>query len=207
MVTLPSILKNELYRLEEHLKEINAPVFKHLLPEKTEEEICQFFQKHFPELETPKAVQDIYSWHEGTETTFDIPAGELCMFDDMFLCSFALLDTLYTLDPKKDPFKFKENKLLPLFSNGGGEYLVIRLTAADTINTIPEVYYAATWNPGRELFTSIYDSLLLMFKTVNICFEKGVYFIDNEGLLDMNWDDFYRISGEINRYSEYWKGQ
>lgn len=105
---------------------------------------------------------------------------------------------------KEHIFKLTKYGFLPLFSTGHGEYLAINLK--DYLNKPNEtpIYYLSTWNPDFELYTSIYDSFYQIFVTVNECFKKGVYFMDDGGLIDIDIDKYYEISKKMNPNSEYW---
>ena len=51
---------------------------------------------------------------------------------------------------------------------------------------------------------TIFDSLVDMFLTINICFDEKALWYNDEGYLETDWDLYNEICKKNNPHSEYW---
>ena len=200
---MKSILSTELEILMKNLKLLNAPVLELLNPPAEQIHISNLFNEYFPGTPIHEDIFDIFLWHNGTATDYQSPATKFYIIAGFLFNSINEMEsTLYTLD---FIYEFKQKGFIPLFSNGHGEHLAINLKDYSNNPGSSKVFHLSTTEIFPELYTSIYDSFYQMFITVNECFKQGVYFIDGKGLMDFDFKRYYKISGEMNPNSEYWK--
>jgi hypothetical protein len=91
--------------------------------------------------------------------------------------------------------------MLPILSSGQGEFLTIDLNFGDS----SPVFCVQPWNPDSETYTTIYDSLNSMLETLITCYKKNVFYISENGLLEMNFEKTWSISKKFNPNSKYWQ--
>lgn len=193
-------IKEELIDLELNLSKLNAPVIKLLNPPASEAEIFDFYRTYFPAIKVSEEIKSIYLWHNGTVIDNISPARKFYMFADFYLDSLSQIEKNIKADDEL--FHFLDKGLLPLFSSGQGENLAINIQDFDPEKT--PLLWVGTSNPEIELYTTIYDSFHSMMATIKECFKRNVYFIDNKGLMDYDFDNYYNISKSMNPNSDYW---
>ncbi|MBB2974948.1 hypothetical protein FHX49_000489 [Microbacterium endophyticum] len=86
----------------------------------------------------------------------------------------------------------------PVFANGGGDFYFVDLKAAQSRAVrhfcIDELEY-----PPEFL------SLSAMIQTLAECFERGVFFVDPNGYLEMDDQAFIELAAEMNPDVAYWR--
>lgn len=193
------VIGNLLQKIEWHLKNSNA-------------NICSKLQSGLRRDYIEKILADaginkdddliaLYEWKNGIQYNSGWVIGEIDFFSRGLLISLEdMVDTrriLYENDILKDPL------LLPLFTDGSGEYLL---------------YNAGKSNkPGQLLLDapslllsgepqSMYDSLTSLCKTVIECYNSKAY-VFNNGELEIDYDLEWEISETLNPLSAYWKNK
>ncbi|HTB99703.1 MAG TPA: SMI1/KNR4 family protein [Ferruginibacter sp.] len=196
-------LSNELADLVKNLEALNAPVLKLLNPPASEQILIDFFSEYFPGSPLVEDIRDIFLWHNGTIIESNIPVRKSYLFAEFLFNSIEKIQKI--MDSVESTYKLKKNGFLPIFSTGHGEYLALNLKDYSNKPETTHVYYLGTWDPECDLYTTIYDSFYQMFVSVNACFKQDVYFIDDKGLIDINFTKYFEISKKMNPNSDYWR--
>lgn len=103
--------------------------------------------------------------------------------------SFTNFETGYT--PGK--------KLFPFLSDGGGNLYWVDLNEGENYGRI---YWTNTFGEDP---TYHFSSLSNMFNLIHECYAKGIYFLDEDGYLDCDWEGFRKIAAQHEPEIVYWK--
>jgi hypothetical protein len=151
------------------------------------------------DLKRNEDLYTLYSWRNGIKMSEDASIGEMTLFSDGIFISIEEALTSYrhyVFDTGR-----WDKKLFPLFTSGGGDFLLIDMEpTSSTYNMIH--FYSPTILLSVETVT-IYDSLDNLFVSVLACYKEGVYYIDNN-LFESNGEDG-DIFLKLNPLSEYWR--
>jgi len=187
-------MKERLLLLEQLLKNISSPVNEFLNKGIDEEEKNKLIRL-FNENKVPNDIFEIYNWHNGTATNFELPMENFYLFPTYYLLSINEIDEILQINF----FNFNEQKLLPILSSGHGEYLAISLKLPHQIFLIQFAL------PDLDTCTSIYDNINVMLETIILCYERKYFYIEQDSLLDMDFDKSWALSKKMNPNSDYWK--
>ncbi|WP_432978316.1 hypothetical protein [Dactylosporangium sp. CA-233914] len=171
-----SDLTDELARLERFLVELDRPVVANLLPGLDVTAIDS------PLGELPQGVVEWFAWHNGVGGERGQTIEEASLIPDYMLISFeeALRQiSVYAGDPVLGDF------WLPIMENGGSDI------------------YAAVWSPGSEARVARFivgedteidfENLVNMVRMFNACYDSGVYFVGDDGFIDIAGDRYEEI--------------
>ena len=190
------MLKNILKEFELILSIYNVPVLNLLRPGVG----AYHFQELIKELDISldSDVFELFSWRNGTEELRDKAIGELTLFNNGIFHSLEECISQYRYNAIDN--NYWDKQYFPLFSSGGGDYLLINTGDNQLTGTIfiisPSILF--TNQP-----TSIYDSLECLFKSLLRCYQMKAYHFE-EGFLEENIDDVYEICASYNPRSEFW---
>ena len=146
-------------------------------------------------LQPNEALISLYSWKNGIKPTENINLGCLTFFPGFYLMSLqegisSYIEFKNSLDWKKTWF--------PIFANGGGDFYVIDLNEKTNGKIIGCFMY-------EDEHTVEYNSLELMLRTFEECYEKGIVFKDDQGYLDMDYYEHAAIAHRLNPDLYIWK--
>lgn len=96
-------------------------------------------------------------------------------------------------------FHFEEKRLLPVFNNGGGEYLCISLGSSDT----RVFYYSASNGPDVPFLFA--PSVEQMFAFLCEAFKQGLLFVNAAGIWDVKLE-FYEWGKTFFPDCDFWTG-
>ncbi len=160
-------MKNELTKLNKHLKEKRPEYYKKLNKPLTHIEIAQLEEKY--NLTLPIDLKELYLWKNGqAEDCYDSFVNN-SMFEPL---EFALQQNKELTEMIGYDFKIKNwwNKnWIPIFSNGGGSYICYDLEGVFTKNKGQLIEY---WNKNNDRVV-IFPSLDKLIKELNRYYENN----------------------------------
>lgn len=184
------------------LKKNNAAVVNFLKPGVNEtklSELSEIFQ-----FELPNSIKDVYKWQNGTDDIENKTIGESSFFPGYVFLSLddAKLTYLESME-----LKGWDRKYFPVFSSGGGDFLLVNCDRSDL--DFEKLFFYSPSDPHMEDgIASKYDNIGCFFKTIYECLEKGCIEVNkNNGWIDIkDYNIMLKISYQNNLLSEYWKG-
>lgn len=138
-------------------------------------------------------VEALYGWRDGTSTgvgTLD----DLSMFPGFYLLSLG--DAVRNYQAFVTDRRWRQ-EWLPLFANGGGDFYILDF-ASSAERPVRHFRIDATDHPIE--FSSIAD----MLATLAQAFENQVFFVDENGHLEMDDLEFGRLAAELNPHISWW---
>lgn len=150
------------------------------------------------ELDAVAEVVDLYDWRGGTLAAPGTPLDDIHFFPGFYLLELedAIRDYVgFRDDPRWRP------DWLPVFANGGGDFYVADLASARS-GAAPMIGFMVG---GPEHLVE-YESLRGMIATIAECYEKGAYFVDDRGYLEVDDQLHATIARRHNPSVELWSG-
>jgi len=140
------------------------------------------------------ALEALYSWHDGTRTTGCTTVDDLHMFPGFYMLSLedALADyQAFFGDSRWD------SGWLPVFANGGGDFYVVDLNASQQ-GAVRHFRIEESVHPVE--FLTLSD----MLRTIAAGFERGLFFVDAGGYLEMDDIEFAALAADLNPAVGWW---
>jgi len=147
-------------------------------------------------LPTSGQVEALYGWRDGTQTAGVGELGDIHFFPGFCLLSMedAVADyRSFVLDRRWMPGG------LPVFANGGGDFYVTDLSGP-TPGVVRHFRIEESEHPIE--FLTIRDMLV----TIAAGFERGVFFLDGSGYLEMDDLAYAALAAELNPRVSWWVG-
>jgi len=169
-------LSSTLKELEDFLRQSNSPLLERLLPGTDLSKIegpNDLFRK--------QDVRDLYAWKNGVDCG-ELTIGELLLFQNGIMLPAEEACQEYDIAQEEELW---EGNLFPLFSNGGGDFLLY-----DTNTSIGIYYYAPVIVEGTP---KVYEDLTTMMKTVLECYKQKSYYW-TDGTLKIDYEIFVCIN-------------
>lgn len=173
--------------------------------------INNFFKKQYGLDASMFNLKQLFLWHNGVEDNIKegssqekINMDNTSIIPDYTLLSIEQIVFIINNRDINAVFKFKENRLLPIMNCYNGEFLAINLDEYIQSPEKASIYYCQVWDGESNMYESMYDNLSLMFKTYIELYKKNIFFYQNNEL-DMDFDKYYEISGQLNPNAQYWK--
>jgi hypothetical protein len=184
------------------LKKRNAFVVDYLklgVNETTLSELLESLQ-----FELPDSIKNIYKWQNGTEDIENKTIGESSFFPGYIFLSLEDAKSIY-LDSMQ--FEGWDRKYFPVFSSGGGDFLLVNCDRSD-LDFEKLFFYCPSDTHMMNGIASIYDNIDSFFKTIYQCLENGGVEVNkDDGFVDIkDYNIMLKISYQNNPLSEYWKG-
>lgn len=142
---------------------------------------------------TPE-LEAVYGWRNGTAPDSPASLDDIQLFPGFHLLSLEDAVTNYrTLvsDPRWS------RGWLPVFANGGGDFYVVDLTTGDGA-------VRHFWIDEAEHLIG-FSSLTAMLATLAQGFERGIFYVDANGYLEMDDLVFGGLATELNPDVSYWR--
>jgi hypothetical protein len=144
--------------------------------------------KSNPELEL------LYSWRDGTSTDGLAAVDDIHMFPGFYLLSLEDAVANYRAFVAD---RHWSSGWLPVFANGGGDFYVVDFGSQDER---PVRHFRIDESEHPTEFSSIKD----MLTTLVQAFERGVFFVDASGYLEMDDLVFGTLAAELNPHIRWW---
>ena len=146
-------------------------------------------------LPAPSALEELYGWRDGTSTAGVASVDDIHLVPGFYLLS--LEDAIanyraFAADPRW------EAGWLPIFANGGGDFYVVDLSS-------PGESPMRHFRIDEAEHPIEFSSLGAMLATVAHGFERGTFFVDPDGYLEMDDLAFGALAAELNPDVEWWR--
>ena len=145
-------------------------------------------------LQTASSLEKLFAWHDGTRTEDAASLDDLHLFPGFYFLSLddALANyRAFVHDERWAP------TWLPVFANGGGDFYVIDLGG----DVSPGIRHFRLEEGEHPLeFLSLGD----MMTTLAVAYERGVFFVDSSGYLEMDDASFAAVAAELNPDVRWW---
>ncbi|MDM8084330.1 hypothetical protein QUV83_06095 [Cellulomonas cellasea] len=139
------------------------------------------------------AVEALYGWRGGTGPG-DARLGDISMLPGFYL--LTLDDALANYEAFLPDARWAPG-WLPLFANGGGDFYVADL-GGEMAGSVRHFRIDESEHPVDFL------TLADMARTMAAAFDRGVFFVDSHGHLEMNDLDFAAVAAELNPRVPWW---
>lgn len=139
-------------------------------------------------------LEALYGWRDGTATTAVGSVDDIHLFPGFYLLSIedSILNyRAFVNDPRWKP------GWLPVFTNGGGDFFVVDFLT-DTEGPVRHFRIDEAEHPIE------FSSLGSMLATLAEAFERGTFFVDTNGYLEMDDLEFGSLAAELNPQIEWW---
>lgn len=146
------------------------------------------------DLPTSVELETLYGWKNGTSPVGVASIDDIHMFPGFYFLSLADALTNYQSfvgDPRW------RTGWLPSFANGGEDFYVLDL-GAPTANPVRYFRIEESEHPVE------FSSVRAMMATLAAAFDRGVFFVDSNGYLEMDDLEFAGVAAEINPYIPWW---
>ena len=140
-------------------------------------------------------VEALYMWKNGTSTS-GVTLDDIHLFPGFYLLSIEDAITNYrafVADPRW------RKGWLPLFANGGGDFYLLDLGS-------PSAGQVRHFRIDESEHPVEFASLSAMVATLAAAFERGIFFVDSNGYLEMDDIVFGGLAAELNKDVDWWRG-
>lgn len=140
-------------------------------------------------------LEALYGWKNGTSTS-----GVAAVDDIHFLPGFYLLsveDAVATYRAFATDTRWTAG-WLPLFANGGGDFYVLDLSTSSE-NPVRHFRIEESEHPIE------FGSLRALLATLAAAFDRGIFFVDPSGYLEMDDLVFAGVASELNPDVAWWR--
>lgn len=142
---------------------------------------------------TPQ-LEELYNWKDGTSTA-GVTLDDIQLFPGFYMLSIE--DSVknysaFVADPRW------QASWLPLFANGGGDFYVFDFATTPS-GLIRHFRIDESEHPVE------FTSLVSMMATLATAYERGIFFVDPKGYLEMDDLTFEKLAAELNPDVEWWQ--
>jgi cell wall assembly regulator SMI1 len=148
----------------------------------------------------PKEVYTLYKWHNGIEES------ELYTYAQSWLFPLGLFSSIersiggYNYYAGKDGY-WKESMFM-LFETGAGDMYLIDCDSSS--KTYKQIFKHDYSTANFDVIITMFDSLETMFLCIAECYQKKIYYFDDEGNLESDDDKESQIMKRNNPNSRFW---
>jgi hypothetical protein len=122
--------------------------------------------------EVPAELADLYGWRDGTDLRAGAPLDDVHLFPGFYFLS--LEQAMVYAETRPSEAAQWGTGWLPLFTNGGGDFFLFDSGRS-------EVRHSRIDSDEQPVE---YTSLEAMIATLNECFERDIFFVDERGYLE-----------------------
>lgn len=140
-------------------------------------------------------LSSLYGWRDGTTTTDVEAVDDIHLFPGFYLLSME--DAVANVEAFAEDSRWNPG-WLPIFANGGGDFYLVDL-GASPVGAIRHYRIEETEHPVE------FDSLEAMLATLAEAFDRGVFFVDSNGYLEMDDADFGELAATLNPDVAWWR--
>lgn len=179
-----------------HLQRLRRPVVEELQPGADVSEIVNAFAGIG--LVLPNEAVDLWRWRNGTRIVSGVTKlDDIHFFPGFYFFSYE--DALKQYAALRDDLRWN-SAWLPVFANGGGDFYALDLAGGDARHA-PVVGFIL----GEDEHPTEYENLERMCQTIAVCFERGVFFVSEQGYLDADDDGHAFVARQLNPSVILWK--
>lgn len=137
----------------------------------------------------------LYGWHDGTEAPDGEPDEDIQIYPGYFMLSSA--DAAAEIAATAEAPEL-DKRWFPILSDGDGSSFSVQLGASPHGPIIGVM-------PGIGQYQILFGSITALFHTIAEAYDRGVYFIDRHGFLEMDDRAFRALVRESNPDIEFWQ--
>jgi hypothetical protein len=143
---------------------------------------------------TPE-LEALYGWRDGTSTAGVTAVDDIHLFPGFYLLSVE--DAIANYRAFVTDARWTTG-WLPVFANGGGDFYVLDLSA-------PVASPVRHFRIDEAEHPIEFSSLGAMLVTLAQAFERGIFFVDPSGYLEMDDLVFGELAAELNPDVAWWR--
>jgi hypothetical protein len=169
---------------------LGMPVAENLLPGLSERRILSL-TKNLP-FALPRSAVELYKWSAGMDPNAGIGDDFLPGYGMDSLTEMVAMYRGLSADSDYPRFAVGKRRWFPLLRSGGTDFYGICCERTPTADG--EIVYDDNEGPHRDCITPppvAYLSLETMLRTTLCCFETGVYYLNEDGQLDVGIASYY----------------
>ena len=142
-----------------------------------------------------RELEALYGWRNGTSTDGVMAADDIHLFPGFYLLS--LEDAAANYRAFANDARWTAG-WLPLFANGGGDFYFLDLNEPGG-GSVGHFRIEESEHPIE------FGSLQAMLETLVVAFDRGVFFVDPSGYLEMDDLAFAEVAAEFNPDIAWWR--
>jgi hypothetical protein len=139
-------------------------------------------------------VESLYGWKDGTETAGIKAVDDIHLFPGFYFLSLEDAVSNYRAfvsDQRWTP------GWIPVFANGGGDFYLIDVSD-DMAGVVRHFRIEEAEHPIE--FLTVGD----MLATIGVAYDRGIFFVDGDGYLEMDDAAFASLAAEMNPRVPWW---
>jgi hypothetical protein len=141
----------------------------------------------------------LYGWRNGVPNMNEQTIGKVELFARAIMLPLQDAIKHYNYAASNEIWDLN---LFPIFTNGGGDYLLFDTDKQDGMGG-QILIYAPSILPSEQP-VSIYDDITTMFETVLACYKQGAYQFDQDGFIEVDYQIEQQLAQSKNPNSKYW---
>jgi hypothetical protein len=150
---------------------------------------------------TPEDLKVLYKWRNGLKPEFATELiGRVTMFSGGVPMNIGKVWRAQDIRGGKEVGWGMS--YLAIFESGGGDFFLV-----DCDPNSPEFGQIIYYSPGSvdfDLTIGYYDSLITLFQTTYECYKRGIYTIDDQMFLRVDFAEEAKVAYDLNPKSRYW---
>lgn len=146
-------------------------------------------------LTSTPALEALYGWKNGTSTAGVAAVDDIHLFPGFYLLS--LEDAVANYRAFASDARWSVG-WLPLFANGGGDFYVLDLSQ-------PGERPVRHFRIDESEHPIEFGSLRALTETLAVAFDRGIFFVDSSGYLEMDDLVFAGVAAELNPDIDWWR--
>ena len=139
-------------------------------------------------------VEELYAWHDGTETAVADSLDDIHLFPGFYFLSLEDAVANYrafVADPRWSP------GWLPIFANGGGDFYVTDVSG-ELAGVVRHFRIEESEHPVE------FRTIGSMLTTIAAGFERAIFFVDGNGYLEMDDLAYAGVAAQLNPGVPWW---
>lgn len=189
-----SIIKDELTKLG-YTK--NKQLFKGY----KQGEVSKLISTHLQEPHSFSVLEDLYTMCSGYMPNGKLTDEEMFVIPPCSVVSLKYMEFLFGQEDRDYIYK----RMIPFLTYKYDSFLCVNLFELLEFGYGARVYlYGAEYSAELPDYSPMYDSISSLLKTAKTCFDKKVFFLDEEGNVNYDEGKWEVIAGKENKHSLYW---
>ncbi|WP_363250331.1 SMI1/KNR4 family protein [Microbacterium sp.] len=186
-------LENYLTAVEDGLRQLDRwKLIRSLRPGASPSQVLERFRSAGTDV--PIEALELFSWHDGTETR-GTSIGEIALIPGFYLLSSTDSTENYRAFVSDERWR---PSWIPFLADGGGDFYVLDSEGRDRVAPIRRFRIEEQEHPVE------FGSLKDFFETISVAFQRGVFFVDESGFLEMDDFAFAELARQINPGIPWW---
>ncbi len=189
-------LINALDECVAHLSRLKHPVVSRLQPGLTDAEVAQI-EATLPFTLTQE-LRVVYRWRNGIPVEEGDILASLWFFPGFYLPSLQY--ARQTFEERKLAKQWRRG-WFPLFEDGAGDFYIVPCAPKKSVDKAPVIGFIH----GEPEQLVEYLDVTTMMETLAACYAQGAFFVNSDGVLDIDDDAQARIARRLNPGVAEWQ--